>query len=142
MNNLIHSSLNRTFQSSLTMMQSERTKKLSAFGMPANNMLMSQLNNLIRRLNEAGITKHLIEFGKWFFSRIFIEEVVDPRRILSLNDLGFGFVIWLAACFVSFSVFVMEILIFIFKNNLTRIVGLFELLSVLKARLANYHDRW
>jgi hypothetical protein len=141
-NTIIHSHYNTTFQNTLTTMENERTSKLSAFGLGWNNMLLNRLNALIRRLNEAGISDYLDDYGQWFISRIFIEEVVDPRRILSLDDLGFGFVIWLVACFVSVLVFVIEILNVKLKMMFKSLIRLLQFLIVLRARLNYYHDGW
>jgi hypothetical protein len=135
---IVHASFNNSFKSSLPKMQSERIKKLTSLQMDSNNMLHLQLNDLLSQLIPAGITNYLESYSGWFLNRPVDDEIVDPRRILSLSDLEYGFTLWLVACFVAILCFVGELLIFLVKN----FIILVEFSRVLKSRLNHYHDTW
>jgi hypothetical protein len=119
-------------------MQNERFDKITSFYMNSNNMLQLQLDDLLSRLIPAGIPIQIERYSDWFMSRPVDVEIVDPRRILSLFDLEYGFSLWLVACFVSFLCFVWELLV----PKLKILIVLVELLRVLKSRLNHYHERW
>jgi hypothetical protein len=134
----MHLRLNLTLKSSLTTMKNERVTKVMVLGMGRNHFMLGHLNRVISRFILAGITKHLSDYGMWFLLRQFDDELVDPRRILSLSDLEFGFVLWLVACFLSLLCFVSEVTFVKLKN----LMLLTEFLRVLKAKVESYHDVW
>jgi hypothetical protein len=138
----MHAHYNSTFMSSLITMKNEKLSEDEQFGLERNNFLMPTLNHIMNRLIPSGIPKHLADYGMWFIYRQFDVEVKDPRKILSLGDLEFGFVLWLIACSVSLLVFFGEVLWFMFTQlmiNLS-VLGSFE--RALMARMNQYHDRW
>ena len=62
--------------------------------------------NIIDNLIPTGIMSHLIETHytrKWKF-----EKFEDGPKVLSLDDLVFGFNIWLGCCLTTFVVFIVE----------------------------------
>jgi hypothetical protein len=144
--NLVHSQLNATFGSSLTIMKGEKLRKEKAFRMIKNHFMLGHLNHVISRFNSAGISKYLADFGAWYLSRNLADEVKDTRRILSLTDLEFGFVLFLAAAGVSLLVFFGELLwqqVWLkLRRKLKVLIGVFEFLRVLRARMRDYHDGW
>jgi hypothetical protein len=138
-----HAQLNDTFKDSLSIMTHEIFSRPFAFAIGRNNMLLGHFNYFIDRLIPAGIMKHLINYGVWNLFRPLVVESVDNRRILSLQDLEFGFVIWLVAISVCFQVFLYEtILALRIRRWLRKLIGLVEFLRVLRARMADYHDGW
>jgi hypothetical protein len=138
-----HAQLNAKFKKSLTIMSGLVLTKPYALAMVKNCMLFGQLSYFIDRLLPTGIIQHLFDFGVWDFFRTHMESEQDPRRVLSLDDLEFGFVIFLAAIFVSFLVFFYEVILALrMRQWLRDFIGLVDFLRVLKARLENYHDRW
>ena len=64
-------------------------------------MLFKTVNSLI----DTGIIKHLTDDylrKKKFF------KIEEQTKVLSLNDLSFGFIIWLCFCGISFGAFILE----------------------------------
>jgi hypothetical protein len=142
MDGLTHAWLNRTLKRSLPIMQNERFTKLMSFQLPRNNMLMLELNDIFNRFSSMGIRKHLDDYGIWFIFRNYYAEIEDTRRILSMTDLEFGFVLWLIACAVCLVCFLCELLPFKIKRKLEVLIALVDFLRVLRARMVHYHDNW
>jgi hypothetical protein len=137
----LHTVLNKTFGRSLPKMQNERIGRILSIYMSSNNMLMLQLNQLVSRLVSTGIVKHHVDYGYWYFSRPADVNIEDPRRILSLTDLQYGFVLWLVACLVSCVCFICELL-WIGLKKLPMLFEVIEFLIMLRSRMHDYHDRW
>jgi hypothetical protein len=137
-----HAILNVTFKQSLPIMQSENLLQPVGFFMPRNSMLFSQLNLAVSQLVPAGITQHLDKFGLWYLHRPYDNEVIDPRRILSMSDLEYGFVLWIPACFLAFVCFICELMSLKVKLKFRVLIRLINFLRVLRARLRDYHDKW
>ncbi|KAG5670623.1 hypothetical protein PVAND_000871 [Polypedilum vanderplanki] len=138
----IHSQLNATLKNSLPIMKNERGVTYSAFTMFKNHMLLEHLNYFLNQLIPSGIPKFLSDYNIWYLYRPYDQEIKDSRKILSLYDLEFGYVLWLFACFVSFVAFLCELCVFYGSKLIIIIVGIFEFLKLLKMRLVNYNDRW
>ncbi|KAG5669524.1 hypothetical protein PVAND_017411 [Polypedilum vanderplanki] len=108
--NYFHAAMNETAKNSLSIMDNERITELMGFSLFGNNILQVHLNDIISQLIPSGIIQHLNEFGVWyFFRRLFIEDE-DSRRILSMTDLEFGFVIWIISLSLPITCFIIEIL--------------------------------
>jgi hypothetical protein len=127
-------------------MKNARLTKAFAFRFVNNHFLMKTLNHVISRLNPTGIPNYLADYGEWYLFRRLVEGVVDSRRILSLNDLEYGFVLFLGAAALSIVVFFGELLsvqVWLkLKRKLRILIGIADFLRVLRARMANYHDGW
>jgi hypothetical protein len=127
-------------------MKGEKIRKEKSFRMRKNHFMLGHLNHVISRFNSAGIAGYLADFGAWYLSRKLADEVKDPRRILSLTDLEFGFVLFLAAAGVSILVFFGELLwqqVWLkLSRKLKILIGVFEFLRVLRERMRGYHDGW
>jgi hypothetical protein len=139
---LSHAYLNSTARHSLPIMKDERLSKMMVFDTGRNNMILKQLNRVISRFIPAGIVKHELDYGQWYMLRPFDEELVDPRKILALSDLEFGFVLWLASCSVALLVFFGELLWSRIVKVMENLLKLLEFLRFLKVRMTEYHDVW
>lgn len=64
------------------------------------------LNNVINRLIPSGIINHLIE--NFYTKKIKIKKIEEEPKVLSLDDLTFGFNIYIASCLTSFLGFLAE----------------------------------
>ncbi|KAG5669349.1 hypothetical protein PVAND_017237 [Polypedilum vanderplanki] len=141
----LHAELNTTFKNSLPIMDNERITKEFSYGIIKNSLLSYEIFDVISQLIPSGITKHLAEYGMWFINRAIDLEIVDSRRILSLKDLEFGFVIWLASLSLPITCFICEILSvkgkFLIKN-LKEFSEMKIIKKVLKPLMEKYHDRW
>jgi hypothetical protein len=93
----------------------------------------------MERIIPAGIPQHLWEYEDNYKKRLLnSEEVEDSRRILSLGDLEYGFVLWLIAISVSTTAFFVEFLGPKLKRLARASVGLFYFMKLLRILLAHY----
>ncbi|KAG5668712.1 hypothetical protein PVAND_016640 [Polypedilum vanderplanki] len=138
----IYDVLNIIYNQSLPIMQNEKISKSSGYFMPKNHMLLLHMKKLFDDLLPTGIFEHLKQHGVWFFNRPTYKNPDDPRRILSMYDLEFGFMIISVALFVSIIVFICELHALYFKRQLKKCLGLYEFIRVLRERLKDYHDKW
>lgn len=127
-------------------MKNEKYKVSCGYQLPKYNFIFQPLNELLKKMIPSGIPQHLYEYVKWFIARPADKEVEDPRRVLSMFDLEFGFVLFLIAIAASFIVFLWEVLSFNLKIKMKKIVsdfiGLLQFLKILRTKLLTYHDTW
>ncbi|KAG5673218.1 hypothetical protein PVAND_003282 [Polypedilum vanderplanki] len=134
-----HLFYNISYKKSLFAMNGEKITKSHAFYLPQYNMVHSLMNDAVNKLIPNGILKHLSDYAKWFFTRKFIEDPLDPLIVLSLFDLEYGFVIWLFACGSASLVFIIEVLKPFTERILKISIGLYYFLKLLRMRLSAYH---
>lgn len=137
-----HLELNAEYKTTLGIMNNEVTRKPLGLAMGSNHVLYHRLNHLLDQLIQTGIPNHLYELGLWLWHRQLDMEVEDPRKILTMQMLEFGFVFWLAACCLSFFVFLSEIISLWFKKHAKDIIGAFAFTRLLKLQVSHYHDKW
>lgn len=75
-------------------------------GMLKNHFFLEQLDKVIQRLVQAGIMEKLI-VKKIGNSKMFV-SLKSPKRF-SVDNLSYGFVIWLGFCGISFAAFCFEL---------------------------------
>lgn len=79
--------------------------------MPKNHFLFDVTKNVVNELIPSGIPQYLYIFHKWIrFSRTSVYKYFKSPKIFNIEDLSFGFVLWLIACGISFIVFVLEMI--------------------------------
>lgn len=105
----VHASLNSTFRNSLEILKNEKLKFLRMFSFNRNNMMIEHLSDILGKFHPMGITKYHIEYEKWLKTRPPSVDIEDSRKVLSMTDLEFYFVIWVPCLFVAFVVFIFEI---------------------------------
>ncbi|KAG5671226.1 hypothetical protein PVAND_001435 [Polypedilum vanderplanki] len=141
-----HHFLNLTFKRSLPILHSEKLQKMIYFNFMKNDIILSQIDEILSSFIQSGIAKNLYDYGLWLIAKPFIEEIEDTRRILSMSDLEFDFVIFLIVLCASFCCFICELfwvnLVNYGKKFLRKFFGLIEFLRILKTIMNVYHDRW
>ncbi|KAG5669173.1 hypothetical protein PVAND_017067 [Polypedilum vanderplanki] len=108
---ITHSLFNSTYKSSLQRMQNEKLQQMTGYMTNRNMLIQSQFDKLLEKLIPSGIAQHSVEYGKWFLFRPVDNEVEDSRKVLSMTDLEFGFVIWLVSISLPITCFLIEIYI-------------------------------
>lgn len=81
------------------------------------NYMNRLINDVFTQLIEAGIPQHFTDRVFNFFPKF--DELKEPQTF-SLDDLWFGFEIWLFACAATTCVFILEIIIFWTSENVLR----------------------
>lgn len=141
-----HIVLNSAFKKSLEIMNNERLIKPLSIMMYRNNFFVNNVNRIVSEMISSGILQQLHTYSMWYLHRPVDDEIVDPRKVLSLSDLEFWFVIWLPWCFVAILVFVFELwsktLRRTFRNLANKVAELVNFVRVLQATMTRYHDRW
>ncbi|KAG5669463.1 hypothetical protein PVAND_017350 [Polypedilum vanderplanki] len=146
-NNFLHAVLNSTFHKTLPIMENEKITKMVSYTIEGNDMFMVEINEIIHWLIPSGIPQYLDNYGLWFLKRPFDVEIKDSRRILSMTDLEFGFVLWLASLSLPITCFFIEILSVKFKKfkevlRRTLIFLISKIFEItLKRFMERYHDR-
>lgn len=83
----------------------------SGFTFKSNNFFLEVTENLIQKFLPAGIMKH---FYDQCFPYIQVGQIIKNWKVLTLNQLNFGFVIWLGCCGICFLFFTAELLFYLF----------------------------
>jgi hypothetical protein len=89
-----------------------------------NHFTFDLMDEVIQYLFQAGITDQLTDYHKYVMRETIQQE--EPRRpqVFRLEDLSFGFVVWLVACGFCIAVFFSETY-FLIKQKFRRILGSF-----------------
>jgi hypothetical protein len=104
---------------------------------PRNHFLYKKYDEVMQRLLSAGIPRKL-----WNeFDHIKpVEKDKSEPKVLNVDDLSFGFIIWLFACGISSSIFISEIIFYVCKKlatrNLRKVVGLILFFKLLRWKIA------
>jgi hypothetical protein len=107
--------------------------------MTKNSFIANLLYETVDKYLPSGIFQHLCEEGVWRIYKFRDKLVEEKRRILSMSDLEFGFVLWLGACGLATVVFIFELL-GRFKHQLRQQVGFILFYRLLKIRLRNVYS--
>lgn len=111
------------------------------FGTGINDQIFWLLNEVMEGLINGGIVQHSLKFHKDFLFPIHPEEEIGPS-VLSLNDLSFGFYIWLGSCGIAVLAFLSELFVVFckkFLKYLKKLLGLYLMLKILKRVLGVFH---
>ena len=82
------------------------------------------IEDTMRILIQAGIPQYIKKFIILFCFKETREVEVKIPKVFSINDLEFGFVVWLVACSVAIAGFLCELMWFYCKEGLRNFVGL------------------
>jgi hypothetical protein len=113
------------------------------FVMRRNHFLYWLTEETLRDLINGGIPQYIENFYlEWFNSQASIIDKNDPK-ILSIDDLNYGFVIWSVAISITLIVFIAEFLMKYFvvklcngvKNKLQKFLGLIFVIGWLRKYL-------
>jgi hypothetical protein len=75
-----------------------------------NHFLFHAINEVMDRIIPAGIPQHYYNFQMWdrYIRNVHVRSL-EELQSLTLDDWGFGFVLWLVACGISTVAFLIEI---------------------------------
>jgi len=100
-----------------------------------NSFIFENLNNMFERIIPVGIPMYLENYHTWMLYKKYESVSGKDPTVLTLDDLGFGFILWLGACGISIFGFFMEILRFKLRKVLRNLIGLWIFLKILLLRL-------
>jgi hypothetical protein len=96
-----------------------------------SSFIYRHLNSILEKIIPAGIPHYLYDYYSLMLFKKFQPFVDKSPRILTVNDLSFGFVLWLCACSVSTAAFLMETVSFKIRKLVHELFGLCGLLRTL-----------
>jgi hypothetical protein len=137
-----HKVINAIKGKSLPTLGNEKLVLKNVLAANKNSIIVKYLDSVYSSFIESGIFAYLVDFDWWVIARPVPFDKRDNRRILSMSDLEFGFVLWIAAASLSLFVFICELLSLFVMRKLRNLIGLFEYLRIVKARMSVYHDVW
>jgi hypothetical protein len=73
------------------------------------NFMSQFVNEIFAKLIEAGIPQY---FNRQLFDLFPHPQELKELKVFDVDDLWFGFLIWVITCGISFSVFIIEICVF------------------------------
>lgn len=102
--------------------------------MRKDSFLFHLTEEILRDLITGGIPQHLVKFYEEILYPPLLEDLAGPK-VLRIDDLSYGFIIWLVSCSIAVAVFVAEFpisyLVKKFKICSQTAMGLFLFLKLL-----------
>ncbi|CAG9811190.1 unnamed protein product [Chironomus riparius] len=95
------------------------------------------LSNVLEKIIPAGIPEYLLNYYKLFLFKKYERLLDKSPKVLTVDDLGFGFVLWLCACGISMIGFLLELSAFKMRRTINNCCGIFIVFWVLKIRVRN-----
>ena len=83
------------------------------------------IEDTMRLLIQGGIPQYIKRFIILFCFKESRQIEISEPKVFSVDDLAFGFVVWLVACSIAIAGFLCELMWFYGKNGFTNIVGLY-----------------
>jgi hypothetical protein len=124
-------------------MEQRWIKRPAGFALDRNSILFRLVEDILQHTIATGIPQHLKKYHEDFILKIDPVVEDDEPKVLTMEDLSFGFNIVLIALGVSTIVFVLEVLYFRTKKfiveNVRKIIGNVFVLLLLKQWLKRYH---
>ncbi|KAG5673138.1 hypothetical protein PVAND_003209 [Polypedilum vanderplanki] len=99
-----------------------------------SNCFLSELMiDTLELIIPTGITNFWYDWHLWYKYKRYIVEI-EPKlpQIFTLNDLSFGFVVWLIACGICIICFLIELIVYYSSIGLRNFLGLTFILKLLK----------
>lgn len=84
-----------------------------------NSFYFRMMNKIVNNLIPTGIMNHLVE--KYYTQQWKWTKVEKDPKVLNVDDLSFGFNIWLACCLLSFLAFIAEFIVKFIKVRLGKL---------------------
>jgi hypothetical protein len=101
-----------------------------------NYFLIKALDQTLIWLFNAGIIEHIYQIDKVKNFIVDSYEMERNLKIFSMDDLSFGFVVWLVSCAASCLAFLIEMNMTIVDKFRLKIVGLILLILLSRQRLS------
>lgn len=99
------------------------------------SLLFDIIEDTLQHIIPFGIPQHFSEYHKWVLYGRYDKQTVKGPKVLTLKSLSFGFVLWLAACGISFLGFFMEHMHIKMRRHMRQLIGLTLFLMLLYTRL-------
>lgn len=99
-----------------------------------NHFLNDLIVEVMPFLSAAGILQHSVDYHTWIlYKKVYFEPPQEPQ-VLAIDDLSFGFVLWLGSCGISFAAFIFELIHPTLFRLMRKLIGLVIFLMLLFVR--------
>lgn len=105
----------------------------------ANNFFLRLLEKGMRNLIPSGIPQHSMEYHSAYWIRRLGNFKKNPQ-VLKIEDLSFGFLIWIGSCGISVAVFMLETINVQLRKFLQLARGLLGVLISLKLFIRKFQN--
>jgi hypothetical protein len=103
-----------------------------SYAMVKNSILYPYFEEVMDKLIPSGIPQYLPDFHAYLLYGNYENSEENFPKILTIDDLSFGFILWLIACGISICGFLGEIVVILVIKILKDAMGLLLLLNSLK----------
>lgn len=105
-------------------------------GILKNIYLYWLVEDTILWLLQSGIPQHSTEFHNWItLQQRYFTTYEKLPQILSINDLSFGFILWIITCGIASISFILELTSNTINKLITKLVGFLSFIKLLKLYL-------
>lgn len=118
-----HQTLRFAYKNVPQLLKQQYRELMIGFGVFKNNFIYNLFEKTMIPLVESGIPQHFLNRIMKFHLKPPDEEPETPK-VFTLNDLQFGFIIWIITCLIAISAFFLEILWFYARILITNLIRL------------------
>ena len=105
------------------------------FGFASNNFMYSLCEDVMRKLIPMGIIKHLLQL---YEELDFRKSLTKVPKVMTIESLSFGIILWLLTCAVSIVCFIVELLYISLKKVVRFVIGLILMFRIIFGRNFNH----
>jgi hypothetical protein len=103
-----HRALRTVFKNLPKLISQQYKDQPLGIGVSRNNFIYSLLEKALTPLVEAGIPQYFLDFMLKFYMKVIEEDPSEPK-VFSVDDLSFGFIVWVLTCGISIAAFILEV---------------------------------
>lgn len=100
-----------------------------------NSFIYEFLDDFLQKTIPFGIPQYLMSFHYFMLFKHYEVLNVKEPKVLTIDDLSFGFVLWLGACGISLITFLIELFMLKLRRIIRNLIGLWNILAILRWRL-------
>lgn len=108
---------------------------LMSLSVNQHSFLYNTFNEVMEKIVPAGIPQYLYKFHQEQMYKIYEPEADGSPKVLTFDDLSFGFVLWLGTCGVSLAGFLLELVGLVIRKFFEYTIGLNYFLRSLERKL-------
>jgi hypothetical protein len=92
------------------------------FSFPKNHFLFHATNDAVQRCLDSGIIQSKKQFYFEFCTPAEIDPEIFEPKVFRLQDLAFGFVVWLTSVLIAIVIGILEVLCFYLKKKVICVI--------------------
>lgn len=104
-----HRALTTVFKNVAKLIKQQVKDNTIGMGVSRNHFIYPLLEKTMTRAIEGGIPQYFLEFMLKFYMKVIEDDPKEPK-VFGINDLHFGFVVWICSFAISLTAFSIELL--------------------------------